>query len=271
MRGYAVKRLVTVVGWSTLIGCSSVGVHSRATDASSAASAEAEVTALRAQLEEQSDELRTLRGQLALARAEVQELRGEARQGDDGDPRESPGTKKAQKLPWLEKPVTVRTEDGEREVLELLGEERLSTTTDIPDLPAFIEEETLGATTLTDSGVEDYRRGLSLVREREFDEALIALTAFLDVYPDHPYADNALFWRGEVYFLRREYGRALKEFQAVEKQYPWGNKLPDALYRIGQIHLKRGDKARARAYFDKVRDQFPDTAAARLALREDAS
>ena len=71
--------------------------------------------------------------------------------------------------------------------------------------------------------------------------------------------------------MRHEYSHALKEFQTVEKHHPWGNKLPDALYRIGQIYLKRGDKARAQAYFDKVREQFPETAAARLALREDAS
>ena len=226
------------------------------------------MTALRAELEEQSDELRILRGQLALARAEVQELRGEE---DDRGTRAGGGSAKDRKPPWLENPVTVQTEHGEREVLEVLGNERLSTTGDVPDLPAFINEETLAAPTLTDSGVGDSRRGLRLVRERRFDEALAALTAFLDVYPDHPYADNALFWRGEVYYLRREYGRALKEYQAIEKQHPWGNKLPDALYRIGQIHLKRGDRARAQAYFDKVREQFPDTAAARLALREDAS
>ena len=270
MRGYAVNRVVAVVVVSTLIGCSSMKVHSRARDASNAAP-EAEATALRAELEEQSDELRTLRGQLALARAEVQELRGEARQEGERGASQHVGTKNSQNPPWLEKPVTVRTEDGEREVLELLGDERLSTTADIPDLPAFIEEETLAVPRLTDSGVEDYRRGLSLIREQKFDEALATLTAFLDAHPDHPYADNALFWSGEIYYLRHEYGRALKQFQAVEKQYPWGNKLPDALYRIGQIHLKRGDRARARAYFDKVREQFPYTAAARLALREDAS
>ncbi len=275
MRGYAVKRLVAAVGVTTLIGCSSVGVHSRARSASSAAS-EAEVTALRAQFEEQSDELRTLRGQLALARSEVQELRAEASLEGERGAGHRTNTKKSRTPPWLETPVTVQTENGEREVLELLGDERLTTTGDVPNLPAFIEEETLGGPipvvpTLADSGVEDYRRGLGLIREQKFDEALVTLTAFLDAHPNHPYADNALFWRGEVHYLRREYGRALKQFQAVEKQHPWGNKLPDALYRIGQIHLKRGDGARAQAYFDKVREQFPDTAAARLALREDGS
>jgi TolA-binding protein len=74
-----------------------------------------------------------------------------------------------------------------------------------------------------------------------------------------------------MHFLRHDYGRAISDFEAIEKHHPQGNKLPEALYRLGQIHLKRGDKARAQAYFDKVREQFPDTAAARLALREDAS
>ena len=61
------------------------------------------------------------------------------------------------------------------------------------------------------------------------------------------------------------------DFERVEKLHPWGNKAPDALYRMGQIHSRRGDVARARAYFAKVREPFPETAAARLALREDAS
>ncbi|MGB5812195.1 MAG: tol-pal system protein YbgF, partial [Polyangiales bacterium] len=157
-------------------------------------------------------------------------------------------------------------------------EERLSTTEDIPDLPAFIDEESLSAAAsptsnapTVDPGVEDYRRGLDLIRDQRFDDAASALSAFLDVYPNHPYADNALFWRGEIHYIKHEYTLALKDFEAIEKHHPWGNKLPDALYRIGQIYLKRGDRARAQTYFERVREQFPDTAAARLALREDAS
>ena len=72
-------------------------------------------------------------------------------------------------------------------------------------------------------------------------------------------------------YLRHEYDRALRYFERVEKLHPWANKAPDALYRIGQIYLRRGDTVAAQAYFDKVREQFPETAAARLALREDAS
>ena len=276
MRGYAVNRLAAVIVVSTLIGCSSVGVHSRTRGASEVEATEAELAALRAEVESQAEELRTVHGQLALARAEVQTLRGNAGQANQRRPNRGGDSQSKGEPPWLRTPVMVKTEEGEREVLEYFADERLPTTSDVPDLPAFIEEETLAtpalaAASLADSGVEDYRRGLRLIQAQKFDEALRALTAFLDVHPNHPYADNALFWRGEIQYLQHAYGPALQDFRAIEKHHPWGNKVPDALYRIGQIYLKRGDRARAQAYFDKVREQFPDTAAARLALREDAS
>ncbi|MEM7137168.1 MAG: tol-pal system protein YbgF [Myxococcota bacterium] len=268
-------RLLAVVVGTALVGCGSVGSNTTARSASDLSSPEAQLAATRAELEAKETELRTVRAQLALARAEADELRGATGQqrpknlsaGDSGGSTE-PGNAKP---PWLATPVTVETPRGQQEVLSVFDEERLATTDDVPELPAFIEEATLAEAPVADSGVEDYRRGLRLVQEQRFDEATQALTAFLKVHPNHPYADNALFWRGEVRFLRHDYEAALADFRTIEKHHPWGNKLPDALYRIGQIYQKRGDGHRARAYFDKVREQFPETAAARLALREDAS
>lgn len=263
------KRLLSVVVGTALCGCASAGSHTSARRTEHVASAEAELAALRAELEARESELRTVRAKLALARAEADELRAEVDTSLDRE-RTRPSRSDA-KPPWLEKPVTVETPAGEREVLSVFEGERLETTSDIPDLPAFIEEETLAAGAVRDTGVDDYRHGLDLIRAQRFDEATQALGAFLDAYPNHPYADNALFWRGELHFLRRDYARALEDFLTIERHHPWGNKLPDALYRIGQIYRKRGDETRAQAYFEKVREQFPDTAAARLALREDAS
>lgn len=272
------NRLVAGIACTALIGCGSMGARAGARHAPDPTAAETELASLRAELESQNQELRTVRGQLALARAEAQELRAQVEPWSGGSSQDGPTPGDSATLPWLAEPVTVPTGEGEREVLSVFEDERLATTSDVPELPAFIEEETLIAASgpdagvsIVDAGVQDYRRGLDLIREQRFDEASTALSAFLDVYPDHPYADNALFWRGEIRFIKHDYARALVDFRAIEKQHPWGNKLPDALYRIGQIYLKRGDKVRARAYFERVREQFPDTAAARLALREDAS
>jgi len=251
-----------------LIGCSSGGVQSHARTAADEASRDAEMTALRVQVDEQEQELRTLRGQLALARAQVQDLKG----GERREPELSTNLSGGEELPWanrgedrLDMQPTLRL-DGE------VVDERLSVTAAVPDLPAFEEPEPpVEAPEREEVSVAGYRRGLEHVRNQQFEDALRELDTFAAEHPGHPYADNALFWCGEIHYLRREYARALEYFEQVEKAHPWGNKAPDALYRMGQIYLRRGDTARAQAYFDKVREQFPDTAAARLALREDAS
>jgi tol-pal system protein YbgF len=267
VRGYAVKKLFAVAGVSTLIGCSSVGAHSHARVASDEVAVNAELTALRVQHEEQEQELRTLRGQLALAHAELQELRANQR----AEPERNRGLSGSDELPWSE---DARGDADMQPVLRVDGElvdERLPITAEVPDLPARVDPEPMQKIQPPEVKVEGYRRGLSLIREQKFAEALLELDAFASAHPNHPYADNALFWCGEIHYLRHEYDRALRYFERIEKLHPSGNKAPDALYRMGQIHLRRGDTAGARAYFDKVKEQFPDTAAARLALREDAS
>lgn len=262
-----------VVGFSTLIGCGAAGPQAGVRSASDAA----DVVELRAEIEAQADEIRLLRGQLALARAEVQEVRSEApRLSERGDPNGPAAKGKGPRVPpWLAEPVTVSTADGNEEVLQVFEGARLSTTSDVPDLPdvpelpEFIDEAVLASPPPVDTSVEAYRQGLALIREQRFDEGLRALDSFLEDNPHHSYADNALFWRGEIHYLQGRYPEARRAFETIEKQHPHGNKLPDALYRLGQIHARQGNREEANAYFAKLRREFPDTAAARLALRED--
>jgi tol-pal system protein YbgF len=239
-----------------MMGCSSSGMHAQVRHASDAQMHDAEITALRVQLDEKEQELRVVRGQLALAQAQVEELEGTARREAA-----APASKAGAEGEEVEPPWT----------REVVADQRLTVTADVPDLPTVEAREPAAEPGPSQVSVDGYRRGLELLRDERFEEALVELEAFLAAHPSHSYADNALFWCGEIHYLRRNYTRALAEFEQLQKLYPWGNKAPDALYRMGQIHLKRGDRARARAYFDKVREQFPDTAAARLALREDAS
>ena len=119
--------------------------------------------------------------------------------------------------------------------------------------------------------VEDYRAALGLVNAQRFDEAHVALTHFVDSYPSHPYADNALFWRAEVRYLQRNYGEALVEYEAVLRRFPEGNKAPDALYKIGMCHTRLGNAASARDAFERVKHQYPTSEAARLASQQEAS
>ena len=174
---------MTVV--STLLGCSSVGAHSKASSASDVSTTEAELTALRVQTEEQEQELRTLRGQLALARAELQDLRSEGERPAELSTRVSGGDE----LPWAKGRGRRNGELDMQPVLRLDGEvvdEQLPVTADVPDLPAFVEPQPAEAP-LPATNIEGYRRGLSLLREQRFEEALAELEVFASDYPSHPY------------------------------------------------------------------------------------
>lgn len=121
----------------------------------------------------------------------------------------------------------------------------------------------------TDAVVREYQHALGHVAARRFDEALGALDAFLRAHPQHPYADNAMYWRAEVRYAQRDYAGAERELLEMLRRYPRGNKVPDALLRLGFCRQRQGDVEGARVYFRRVRAEYPGTIAARLASRED--
>ena len=108
-----------------------------------------------------------------------------------------------------------------------------------------------------------YDAALALVNAHDFDHALDAFAAFLVKWPDHPNADNAMYWRGECYFAKGELARAAEEFEGAVKRFPMGNKVPDCLLKLGICAQKLGNQARSQAYFDRLAHDFPRSEAAR--------
>jgi tol-pal system protein YbgF len=114
----------------------------------------------------------------------------------------------------------------------------------------------------------EYRDALELERKQHHHRAIEAFTGFLVRYPDHPRADNALFWMGEAYLGSGDDARALEQFEAVLARFPDGNKAPDALLKIAQVQKKRGDRGKAREALERLRKRFPNSDAARRAPKE---
>ena len=108
-----------------------------------------------------------------------------------------------------------------------------------------------------------YEAALALVNARQYDRALEALAAFLVKYPDHPYADNAMYWRGECYFAQGDYLHAAEQFEGTVTRFPAGNKAPDALLKLGMSHQKLGNPAKAKECFDRLAQTYPRSEAAR--------
>lgn len=116
-----------------------------------------------------------------------------------------------------------------------------------------------------------YDSAMSLVNAKKYDAALDALAAFLVKWPDHPYADHAMYWRGECYFARGDYARASDQFEGVLARFPAGAKVPDALLKLAMSQQKLGNAQKARECIDRLVHQFPQSEAARRVASMGAS
>lgn len=120
-----------------------------------------------------------------------------------------------------------------------------------------------GSSALDPNAKHDYDAALALVNAKKYDAALDALAAFLVKNPDHPYADNALFWRGECFYAKGDYLHAAEQFEGVVTRFPAGNKAPDALLKLGMSRQRMGDPVRAKEAFDRLAQSYPQSDAAR--------
>lgn len=111
----------------------------------------------------------------------------------------------------------------------------------------------------------EYNAALSAARSGRTAEGIRKFQAFLQKYPDGPYAANAAYWIGECLYSQGKYKEALNEFQSVNSSYPSHHKNADALLKAGITLSKMGDKDGAAEKFKNLFDRFPNSEAARRA------
>jgi tol-pal system protein YbgF len=110
-----------------------------------------------------------------------------------------------------------------------------------------------------------YQTAFGLLKDGQYDRAIVAFQKFLISYSDSQLADNAQYWLGEANYVNRAFPEAQTAFQRVVDKYPQSRKRPDALLKIGycQYELKQWDTAKAT--LSQVATQFSDTPAGHLA------
>jgi tol-pal system protein YbgF len=112
-----------------------------------------------------------------------------------------------------------------------------------------------------------YAKGLAAFRAGELDRAIALFRAFLDRYPDHSLADNALYWSGRALARQEKLTAAVQAYETLLRRYPTGNKVPDALLALSEAQSGSGKAAAARATLARVVQVFPASAAAKEAAR----
>lgn len=110
-----------------------------------------------------------------------------------------------------------------------------------------------------------YRRAFELLKERDYDAAKQEFAAMLVRYPDGQFADNGVYWLGEIGYVTKDYPAALTHFNRLVSDYPGSPKLPSAMLKLGYVYHDQQDLAQARSMLEAVVERFPDTTEGRLA------
>jgi tol-pal system protein YbgF len=110
-----------------------------------------------------------------------------------------------------------------------------------------------------------YDVAFKAIRAGNYVEASREFRSFLQQYPNHALAPNALYWLGESYYATTNYQVAQESFQRLLSQFPQSDKASDALLKVGysQLELKQLDAAKAT--LKKVTTKYPGSKAASLA------
>lgn len=110
-----------------------------------------------------------------------------------------------------------------------------------------------------------YDAAFSLVRAREFDQAISAFEAFVRRYPEHTNTANGYYWLGELHLAKDSPEQAEIAFETVLQRFPYHHKVPDTLYKLGVAFSRLGEQERSRHMMQRVISEYPQSTAATLA------
>ncbi len=122
---------------------------------------------------------------------------------------------------------------------------------------------TEGPGTLDPQALTTYEGALAMARSGRCREAVDAFGGFLERWPSHPHADNAMYWRAECILQGGDRHRAVAEFEGLLARFPAGNKVADALYKLAVTYRRLGDRAASDRAAQRLNAEFPDSEAAR--------
>ncbi|MEO5335652.1 MAG: tol-pal system protein YbgF [Magnetospirillum sp. WYHS-4] len=139
--------------------------------------------------------------------------------------------------------------------------------------PAGVDASGQGTTLITGKGdaktaalpegstKDQYNHAFDLLRRAQYDQAELALQAFVDAHPNDPLTENARYWLAETFYVRADYVKAAEGFLKAYGAAPKGGKAPDSLLKLGMALSNLDKKDQACTTFGKLTREFPDAPA----------
>ncbi len=110
-----------------------------------------------------------------------------------------------------------------------------------------------------------YLSAYELVKNKEFDKAVMAMKSFIQHYPRGGYTANAHYWLGELYMTKKAFPDAIEQFETVLNTFPSSSKSSASSLKLGYALAASGQKDSARERLKAVIRDYPNTHAAQLA------
>lgn len=110
-----------------------------------------------------------------------------------------------------------------------------------------------------------YLAAYELVKNKQYDQALVAMQNFVTRYPQGGYTANAQYWLGELYMVKKDYQQAIAHFDIVLQQFPSSSKSSASNLKIGYALAESGRRSEAKTRLQQVVKSYPDTNIAHLA------
>ena len=110
-----------------------------------------------------------------------------------------------------------------------------------------------------------YQMAYDSVINSHFERSIAEFDQYLGQYPEGRFVTNAHYWKGQAYLYLERFEEARSAYEIILEQYPDSSKLPDAMYGLGLAYQGMGNIQRARQMLTDIKRRFPNTGVANLA------
>ena len=110
-----------------------------------------------------------------------------------------------------------------------------------------------------------YQMAYDSVINSQFDRSIAEFDQYLGQYPEGRFVTNAHYWKGQAYLYLERFEEARSAYEIILEQYADSSKLPDAMYGLGLAYQGMGNIQRARQMLTDIKRRFPNTGVANLA------
>jgi len=124
-------------------------------------------------------------------------------------------------------------------------------------------------------GSAQYDQAMNLMSRAQYSEASAAFRAYADANPgDADLAPQAIYWVGNISFIRQDYAPAARAFAEVIKKYPKSARAPEAMLKLAQSFMSLGQKTEGCTTLGLIKTKYPgappQTLASAASLRKTA-